>query len=128
MERSPAERPHPKPAEPALVVQRAFDLSLWLIRRVEKFPRSFRFSVGDRVIARSLDLLETLAEAAYKANKAPLLERANHLVNALRLLLRLTVELKLLGGDSHEFAAKSLEEIGRMIGGWTKATQRRPPP
>ena len=127
MKRSPAERPDLKSTEPPVVVQRSFDFSLWLIRKVEKFPRSFRFSVGDRVIARSLDLMETLTEAAYTANKSPLLERANRLVNALRLLVRLTVELNLLSGDSHEFASKSLEEIGRMIGGWIKATNQRPP-
>ena len=127
MERSPAERPTSNSTEPAVVVQRAFDLSVWLIRKVEKFPRSFRFSVGERLIARVLDLLEALTEAAYSANKTPLLERANRLVNALRLLLRLAVELQLLGADSHEFASQKLEEIGRMIGGWTKAMARRSP-
>ena len=44
-------------------------MTLWLVRKVEKFPRSFRFSVGDGVIARSLDLLEALVDAAYSAGK-----------------------------------------------------------
>ena len=42
-----AERPKAKPnavaAEPAIAVQRAYDLALWLVSKVEKFPRSFRF-------------------------------------------------------------------------------------
>ena len=122
-----AERANSNSQEPAIVVQRAYDLALWLIRKVEKFPRSFRFSVGDRVVARALDVLEALAEAAYSADKSALLDRANRGVNSLRLLLRLTVELRLLGGDSHEFAAARLEEIGRMIGGWRKSVARRPP-
>ena len=125
MERSPAERPPAGLTEPAIVVQRAFHLSVWLIKKVERFPRSFRYSVGDRLIGRVLDLLETLTEAAYTSNKAALLDQANRCVNALRLLLRLAVELDLLGSEPHEFAAQKVEEIGRMIGGWTKAVARR---
>ena len=106
-------------------MQRAYDLALWLVQKVEKFPRSYRFSVGDRVVARSLELVETLAEAAYTSEKAGLLDRANRLVNSLRLLLRLTVDLKLLAAAPHEFSAGQLEEIGRMIGGWRKAVARR---
>ncbi len=120
-----AERTSSNTAEPAVVVQRAYDLTLWLIRKVETFPRSFRFSVGDRVVARSLDILEALTEAAYSSDKGAHLDRANRSVNSLRLLLRLTVELRLLAGGSHEFAAGKLEEIGRMIGGWRKAAARR---
>lgn len=117
-----------KGGEPAVVVQHAYDLTLWLVRKVEKFPRSFRFTVGDRVIARSLDLLETLVEAAYSADKRSLLDRANRSVSGLRYLLRLTVDLKLLSGDSQEFAAGRLEEIGRMVGGWRKAAAQRAEP
>jgi hypothetical protein len=114
-----------KDGEPAVVVQHSYDLTLWLVHKVEKFPRSFRFSVGDRVIARSLDLLETLVEAAYSADKRALLERANRSVSGLRYLLRLAVDLKLLSGDSQEFAAGRLEEIGRMVGGWRKSAAQR---
>jgi hypothetical protein len=112
--------------EAAIVVQRAYDLALWLIRKVEKFPRSYRFSIGDRVVARALDVLERLVRAAYSGDKRPLLEQANEDVNSLRMLIRLAVDLNLLSADSHEFASGSLEEIGRMIGGWRKSVARRP--
>jgi HJR/Mrr/RecB family endonuclease len=122
-----AERAHDNAAgEPAIVVQRAYELALWLLQKVEKFPRSFRFSVGDRVIARILDLMESLVEAAYAPDKGRALDKAARDVNSLRLLLRLTVDLKLLSQDSHEFASRKLEEIGRMTGGWRKAAARRP--
>jgi hypothetical protein len=105
-------------------VQRAYDLALWLVRKVEKFPRSFRFNVGDRLSARALDMLEALVESVYSTDKSRALEQANRRVNSLRFLLRLAADLKLLGADSHEFAAAGLEEIGRMIGGWRKAAAR----
>ena len=39
------------PAIPgALVVRKTYDLVLWIVQKVEKFPKSYRFSVGQRLI------------------------------------------------------------------------------
>ncbi len=111
--------------EPAVVVGKAYDFVLWLLPKVEKFSRSFRFSVGDRLVSRGLDLLLLLVEAAYSRDKSALLRDANVKANALRYLLRLSKDLRLLSIDSYGFATERLEEIGRMIGGWQKTTSRR---
>lgn len=113
-----------KSAEPPVVVVKAYDFTLWLLPKVEKFNRSYRFSVGERLVSHGLDLLLILVEAAYTSNKALLLQQANHRVNAVRYLLRLAKDLKLLAPNSYEFAAGALDEIGRMIGGWQKAAKR----
>jgi len=81
------------PADLPVVVQKAYELSVWLIRKVENFPRSYRFSVGDRLVQGDLDLL-----------------------------LRLAKDLNLLNVDSYGHAAERVEEIGRMVGGWRKAS------
>ncbi len=108
---------------PPIAVQRAYDFALWLVAKVEGFPRSHRFTVGDRLIERALDLLENLALAAYSSDRKHLLEQANRSVTSLRLLIRLSYDLRLLGGSAQEFAAAHIEEIGRMIGGWRKADE-----
>ena len=42
-------------------------------RRWEKFPRSYRFSIGDNLVAASLDLLMNLVDASYQSrNTGPL--------------------------------------------------------
>src|SRR5580658_2403665 len=112
--------------EPAIVVTKAYDLVLWLLPKAETFSRSYRFSLGERVVAHALDLLLALVQAAYAANKAGLLQHANSKVNGLRYLLRLAKDLRLLTADSYAFAAERLEEIGRMLGGWQKSVARRP--
>ena len=85
-----------------VVVQEAYEFSIWLIRKVENFPRSYRFSVGDRLVQGILDLLLRL--------------------NRLRFLLRLAKDLNLPNVDSYGHAAERVEEIGRMVGGWRKAS------
>ena len=111
--------------EPAVVVGKAYDFVLWLLPKVEKFGRSFRFSVGDRLVSQGLDLLLLLVEAAYSKNKSALLQQANVKANTLRYLLRLAKDLQLLSVDSYGFAVERLEEIGRMVGGWQKTAARR---
>ena len=50
------------PDQPAIVVVKAYDFVLWLLPKVEKFNRSYRFSVGDRLVSHGLDLLLLLVE------------------------------------------------------------------
>ena len=105
-------------------VQRAYDFVLWLVKKVENFPRSYRFTVGERLTATALDLLTALVEAAYSRKKEPLLDTASQKVNTTRFLLRLARDLQLLSQDSWGFSAESLDEVGRMVGGWRKASGR----
>ncbi len=118
--------PGPKKSdEPAVAVGKAYDLALWLIQKVEHFPRSYRFSVGDRIVSNGLDLLLTLVQSAYTADKARLLESASARTNSLRYLLRLAKDLRLINIDSYGYSTGCIEEIGRMVGGWQKAVARR---
>jgi hypothetical protein len=104
-----------------VVVQKAYEFSLWIMQKVESFRRSFRFTLGDRLILISLDILMRLVDAAYARDKARILTEVNGMLNRLRFLLRMAKDLKLLGVDSYGYAAERAEEIGRMVGGWRKS-------
>lgn len=58
-------------------VQSFHELLLWLIPLVDKVPRSRRFTLGERLEARLLFVLERLVEAAYSREKRVSLTRAN---------------------------------------------------
>ena len=107
-----------------VAVGKTYDLVLWLVQKVENFPRSYRFTVGERLTANGLDLLAVLVEAAYAKEKTALLEQASRKVNATRMLLRMAKDLKLLSMDAYAFSAGSLDEVGRMVGGWSKSVVR----
>ncbi len=111
----------PPPVAPP-VVQRTYEFVLWLVKKVENFPRAHRFTVGDRLTSAGLDLLTTLVEAAYSGNKGALLDAASRKLNAARYLPRLSKDLHLVNVESYGFGAEHLDEIGRMVGGWRKST------
>jgi hypothetical protein len=117
--------PESSKQEPAVAVLKAYDFVLWLLPKVETFPRSYRFSVGNRLVTAGLDLLLVLVRASYTSDKTALLQSASLETNTLRYLLRLAKDLKILSIDAHGFSVERVEEIGRMIGGWQKSVARR---
>ena len=93
---------------------------LWLIPTIEKFPRTHKFTVGERIEKTALDVLEALIEATYTKERAQHLRRANLGVEKLRFLLRLAMDLSILDRTRYEHAARALDETGRLVGGWLK--------
>jgi hypothetical protein len=110
----------PQNNEP-VAVSKAHDFTLWMMPKVENFPRAHRFTIGERLTALTLDLLTSLVEAAYARDKRPPLDAAATQINKIRYLLRLARDLRLMSADSWAFSAERLDEIGRMAGGWKRS-------
>jgi len=102
-------------------VTKLYDIILWLVPQVEKFPRDYKFTLGDRIINNLLDSLETLLEAAYSREKQPLLKRLNLQLEKLRYLIRLSKDLKALSFKKYAYISQEIDLLGRMTGGWLKA-------
>ena len=105
--------------EPA--VEAHFQFLMWLVPTVEKFPRTQRFLLGDRIQTTALDVLECLIEATYTRDRRSHLARANLGIEKLRFFFRLAVELHYIDRRRYAHAARTLDEIGRLVGGWAKA-------
>ncbi len=100
---------------------------LWLVPAVEKFPRSQKFLLGDRIQATALDALERLIEATYERDRQTPLRRANLAIEKLRLLFRLACDLRCLDLRRYEHAARALDETGRLVGGWLRTHRAQAP-
>jgi hypothetical protein len=98
-----------------------YRLVLWLVPAVEKFPRSQKFLLGDRIQITALDVLERLTEATCTRARDKLLAAANLGLEKLRLLIRLAHDLKHFDLRRYEFAARAINDVGRLVGAWIKA-------
>lgn len=94
----------------------------WLIPVIDRFPKSQRFTLGDRLENTALDVLERLIEATYTRERRAHLQSANLGIEKLRFLLRLSADLTLLDKRRYEHAVRTLDETGRLIGGWLKVS------
>ena len=94
---------------------------LWLIPTVQRFPRSQKFLLGDRIQSTALDVLERLIEATYTRRRSGHLAAANLGLEKLRFLVRLARDLRILDPRRYEHAARNIDDTGRRVGAWTKA-------
>jgi 23S rRNA-intervening sequence protein len=102
-------------------VEAHYRLIGWLMNTVERFPRSQRFLLGDRIQTVALDVLDALIEATYTRDRRGHLACANLGLEKLRFLVRLAFDRRHLDARRYEHAARSIDEVGRLIGGWAKA-------
>ena len=102
------------------VFVRWMDVMKWLLPTTEKFPKRVRFTFSNRIDNLALDVVEDLVEARYARRKTDRLRAVNLKLERLRVLLRLCHETQLLPHKSYEFAMRSIDEVGRMVGGWIR--------
>ena len=108
-------------AEQSPIFSKTYDFTLWLLNHTEKYPKSERFRMARRLEDAVFDLHERFLRAARSKNPAVHLDEADLLLDKLRYYVRLSHQRKLMAMNQYEFAAKSLVEIGKLLGGWKRA-------
>lgn len=93
----------------------------WILERIDRFPKSVRFSLSSRIANISLDILEAIVEAIYSRERISILDRINLHLEKLRILFRICHSRQYLSLRQFEYVSKSIDEAGRMTGGWRKA-------
>ena len=107
--------------EELTVISKTYDFVKWSAEHTSRFPRNHRFVLGERMERNLYDLLELLIQAKYNKVRQGLLQQANLKLEVLRFQVRLAHDLQCLRSNSYGHAAKQIDEIGRLIGGWMKS-------
>jgi hypothetical protein len=63
-----------------------------------------------------------LASQLSKTEKLPILQKASIKLDVLKVLIRLCKDLKVLDNKKYLILESQIQEIGRMLGGWIKAS------
>lgn len=114
------------PNEQMVIFTRAFDFLTWLIPTTNNFPRTQRHTFTRRLLDAAFDLLERLHEANHRKGQARLerLARADEALERVQVYLRLAARWNWLEDGQYRHVAEMVTEIGRLLGGWIKATQK----
>ncbi|WP_235923309.1 diversity-generating retroelement protein Avd [Candidatus Chlorobium masyuteum] len=107
-----------------LIAKKAYDFSKWLLLHTGKFPKSYRFSIALRLENGVLEFTELVAIANMREKKSDLLHQADEVLTRLRILFRLSYELKFISITSYEFGSCQITELGKMLGGWLKKIEQ----
>jgi hypothetical protein len=87
---------------------------------VSHISKSARYTIGARIDNKFLDLLE-LSYIAYFAEREKRPEKISEcilILDALKFLVSVAWETKIVSNKQYEMIALKLEEIGKIFGGW----------
>lgn len=87
------------------------------------FPRTEKYSLGNRIEDRTLELIEGFFAVNGLPNslkRQPLSVLSNKL-EVLKLLVRLAFETKCIDQKKYLTLQATLQEVGRMLGGWIRS-------
>ncbi|HEV7509440.1 MAG TPA: diversity-generating retroelement protein Avd [Thermoanaerobaculia bacterium] len=106
------------------IFTRTFDLLMWLLPASHHFPRAHRHDFTRRLLDAAFDLRERLEEADQRQGhrRVERLRQADEALARLRVYLRLASRFGWLTDGQYGHAAEMVAEIGRLLGGWQRAT------
>lgn len=100
-----------------LVSTKTYDFVKWSSERTARFPRSYRFVLGERIERNQYDLLEKLPRAKCSRVKLDMLREAALILKLLRFPMLLARDLECLQPTSFEHGSKLVHELGSLLGG-----------
>lgn len=109
------------------IFKKAYDLFKTFYGYRDSIRKQDRHAMWQKCENVILEILEgiLLASQAYKSEKIPILEEVSVKLNFLRVFLRLMKEVRVIDNKKYAALEESVDEIGRMLGGWTKSVRER---
>ncbi len=93
-------------------------------------PKTHRHSLGVRIDALFVEIIEALATASFlvREEKLPYVRLAIRKVDTLKIFLMILWETKSLDNKKYIALSVKIDEIGRMLGGWYGQLQKQNSP
>ena len=96
----------------------------------QTIPKTHRYTLGGKIDALFVEAMEAIASATFlsKQEKQPWVRLAIRKLDTLDVLLLVLWETKSLDTKKYAALAAPLEEVGRMLGGWSGQLAKQNPP
>ncbi len=91
---------------------------------ITTFPKTKRYTLGQKLDNVTLDILELLFSVPSNQDKIEILQKISTKVDLIKVLLRLAKDSQALQNNKYLGLESILQEIGRMLGGWIRSTKQ----
>ncbi len=98
----------------SLLFQKSYELVKWIYPAVNKFPKSQRLVLSQRIENTSIKILEAIISLSYKDSK---LVRKQILfeIQKLQILMRISKDLSFLDFKKYEYISSLMKEISDLL-------------
>ena len=105
----------------------SYRLTQEVFRCTIKFPKEFKFSLGQSLNESALDLCCQVSKASHTQSKEAILEQVLTLCDRIKIQLRLSADFKILSCQQQATFASLLEKITAQAMAWLKSERRKQP-
>ncbi len=109
------------------IFKKSYDLYKTFYSYRTDVPRQDKYAIWQRSEDAVIDLITDILTASQmrQMDKIPVLERTSVKLNLLRVFIRLMKETKTTDAKKYMVLQTTIDEIGRMLGGWIKSSRER---
>jgi len=104
------------------VYKAGYDLLAEIFQFVKNFNKEYKYTVGEKLKNETLEMITNIYRANSRAEKRELLQSARENIEVIRLLLRLTKDLKQIDLKKFIIINEKIEEVSKQLAGWQKAS------
>ena len=105
------------------VYKASYDLLIDLFELVKHFSREYKYTVGEKLKNEALEMLMNIYRTNTQQQKKDTLQNAREHLEVVRLLMRLTKDMKQININRFVEVNKKIEEISKQLTGWQKTSQ-----
>lgn len=94
---------------------------------LQALPKTHRHSLGQRIDTFFIEIIESIATASYIAReeKLPFVRASIRKLDTIKILMMILWETKSLDDKKYIAISMPIDEIGRMLGGWSGHLQKQ---
>lgn len=104
------------------VYKSSYDLLMEIFELVKHFPREYKYTVGEKLKDEALEMIMNIYRANTRQQKKDTLQNAREHLEVVRLLMRLTKDMKQININRFVDVNKKIENISKQLTGWQKAS------
>ena len=110
------------PVEKLILFQKSYDFLLWLYPLVNHLPKHHRTFLGRQIEELGLSVLLHIlsANTARGSKRKEIQILISDELDKLRILIRLTKDLRFISIKQYIYAAEKVNEIGKILSGWMR--------
>ena len=109
-----------------IIFQKIYDFLLLLYPLINKIPKSHRLVLGRGIeeIGLNLLLLSIEANKIRDDTRRVVQLKISEELDKIRILIRLTKDLRFMSISQYQYAAEKVNEIGRILNGWMNSNKK----
>ena len=109
------------------IFSKIYDFYKNLSQVIVSFPKTKRYTLGQKIDNVTLDLIELLFSIPQANDKLKTLNRISVKLDLLKVLIRLAKDTQAMKNKNYLGLQSNLHEVGKMLAGWIRTTKQNLP-